>query len=238
MTQHAVLDSLAHRDLRVHTGSAAELGDAVMACLAMPAEFRKLQAHYPIAFRRDLETGKFIALALFGFENGENLFLGDDGWDAAYKPLAQAVQPFLIGQSSSGAAQVHVDLASPRIASGTDQGVRLFDEAGSASPLLDEVAQNLGDLDAAYQASGAFFTALERHDLLEPFTLEVPLGDGSRTSLVGFHMINEDKLRTLAADVLGELQTQGHLLPLFMAVASVGCFSDLIVRKNRRATGG
>jgi hypothetical protein len=214
------------------------LGDAVMACLVMPGEFRRAQTHYPIVFRRDLETGKFTALALFGFENGENLFLTAAGWDAAYKPLAQAVQPFLIGQGASGTAQVHVDLDSPRVAVGGDDGVRLFDEAGNPSPLLEQVSQDLGDLDGAYRASGAFFEALERHGLLEPFTLEVPLDDGALHSLVGFHTINEEKLRTLAGDALGELQTDGHLLPLFMAVASIGRFSDLIARKNARVAGG
>ena len=35
----------------------------------LPIEFRQVQGHFPIVFRRDLETGKVSALALFGFEN-------------------------------------------------------------------------------------------------------------------------------------------------------------------------
>ncbi|WP_333835718.1 SapC family protein [Novosphingobium sp.] len=237
MNQHHVLDSLAHRDLRVRTDAGAELGDAVMACLVMPAEFRQAQAHYPIVFRRDLESGTFSALALFGFDNGENLFLDADRWDAAWKPLAQAVQPFLIGRAEPGgpATQVHVDLASPRLVTDGADGVRLFDAAGHASPYLEDIAQKLGDLDAGYRASTAFFAALERHRLLEPFSLDVPLADGTQHQLVGFHIIDEDRLRALDAAALGELHADGHLLPLFMAVASVGRFGDLIARKNRRA---
>lgn len=235
MTQHTVLDSLNHRYLLVRTDRAAALGDAVMACLVMPAEFRRAQAHYPIVFRRDLESGAMSALALFGFENGENLFLGDGGWDAPWLPLAHAVQPFLIGRTADpqSTPQVHIDLASPRVSE--SEGERLFDDMGNPSPLLEDVAQNLGDLDAAYRASGAFFEALERHELLEPFTLEVPLPDGSRRSLVGFLTINEERLQALPADVLGDLHTSGHLLPLFMAVASIGRFADLIARKATRA---
>ena len=33
----------------------------------------------------------------------------------------------------------------------------------------------MGDLDHGYRQCPAFFAALERHDLLEPFTLDVPL---------------------------------------------------------------
>tara|TARA_R110000787_G_scaffold276027_1_gene384830 strand:+ start:3422 stop:4144 length:723 start_codon:yes stop_codon:yes gene_type:complete len=240
MTQHQILDSLTHRALRVRTDSGAALGDAVMACLLMPAEFRQAQAHFPILFRRDLESGAFSAVALFGFANGENLFLEADQWDATYKPLAQAVQPFLIGRSSNGSRppQVHVDMGSPRLVHEGDEGVPLFDEAGQPSPWLDSIAQRLGDLDAAFQASTDFFATLERHALLEPFTLDVPLVDGTRNSLVGFHVIDEERLRALDAAALDDLHRAGHLMPLFMAVASVAQFNELVARKNRRVAGG
>ena len=240
MSQHQLLDSLNHRDLRVRTDSAAELGDAVMACLLMPVEFRQAQAHFPILFRRDQASGAFSAVALFGFDNGENLFLEDGHWDAAYKPLAQAVQPFLIGRSADGQAggQVHVDMASPRILHGGEDGEALFDAAGKPSPYLDLIAQRLGDLDAAYRASADFFAALVRHDLLEPFTIDVPLIDGSNNSLVGFHIVNEDRLQALDGDALADLHGAGHLMPLFMAVASVAQFSELVARKNRRIAHG
>ena len=95
-----------------------------------------------------------------------------------------------------------------------------------------------GDLDAAFQASTDFFATLERHALLEPFTLDVPLVDGTRNSLVGFHIIDEERLRALDAAALDDLHRAGHLMPLFMAVASVAQFNELVARKNRRVAGG
>ncbi len=239
MSQHVIVDSVTHRDLRVLDAASAALGDNVMAALATPHEFRALQACYPIVFRRDLASGQVSALALFGFENGENLFLQGDRWDAPCKPLAHTVQPFLIGRAEGAddLRQVHVDLDHPRVTQSGDAGVRLFDEDGRASPLLENAAQLLGDLDAAYQASGAFFAAIERYDLLEPFTLEVPLIDGSKHTLVGFLAINEDKLRALDSAALGDLHRDGHLMPLFMAIASVGQFGGLVARRNARISG-
>ena len=236
MSLHALLDSTSHRDLRVLDTAAAALGDAVMTALAMPAEFRQVQAHYPIVFRRDLTSGGFSALALFGFENGENLFLADGRWDAAYRPLAHAVQPFLIG-ADGDALQVHIDLGHPRVAA-DGLGVRLFDDDGQPTPFLEDAAQKLGDLDAAFRSSGDFFAALERLDLLEPFTLEVPLADGSKHSLVGFHIIDEDRLRALGAADIAALHGEGHLLPLFMAMASISQFSALVARRNARLAHG
>ena len=236
MSQHVIVDSVSHRALRVLGHASAALGDNVMAAMALPQEFRQLQASYPIVFRRDLASGQISALALFGFESGENLFLEGEHWDAPCKPLAHAVQPFLIGRGAGNddTAQVHIDLDHPRVALAGANGVRLFDEDGSASPLLENAAQMLGDLDAAYRASSAFFKALERYDLFEPFTLEVPLADGSKHTLVGFLAINEDKVRALSSAELADLHREGHLMPLFMALASVGQFAELVARRNAR----
>ena len=230
MSMHQIVDSATHREQRVLTGHGGALGDGVMACLTVPGEFRRVQAHFPIVFRRDLTSGAFSAWALFGFEEGENLFLAGTDWQANYKPLALAIQPFLIGRGSGG-GQVHIDMAHPRAAAGNG-GVRLFDDLGLPSPYLEAMAERLGDLDQGYQDSPAFFAALERHSLLEPFTLQVPLNDGSNQSLVGFHTLDEGRLMALDGAALAELHGAGHLLPLFMAAASLSQFGALVDRKN------
>lgn len=239
MTQHAVLDKNAHRDLRVRPEAGAELGDNVMAALTVPAEFRQVQGHFPILFRRETGREDFTAMALFGFETGENLFLDGGRWDARYRPWSLAIQPFLVGRPANGdgPGQVHIDLAHPRIAEASE-GVRLFDGDGMATPYLEAAAERLGALDEGYRASGAFFAALAEHELLEPFSLEVTLDDGSKNSLVGFHIIDEARLRALDASALGALHTAGHLLPMFMALASLSQLTELVARKNRRLTGG
>ena len=92
MTSHVTLSSKEHRDIRIRGGASAELGDAVMACITVPSEFRRVQNEFPILFRRDLESGRFSALVLFGFENGENLFLR--GWALGRElPPAGAFDP-------------------------------------------------------------------------------------------------------------------------------------------------
>jgi SapC len=235
MSNHQILNAADHTDLRIHAGASAAFGDNVMACLATPSEFRSVQAHYPIVFRRDISTGAFSPFAMFGFDNGENLFLDDDHWDARYRPMAQAIQPFLIGRAASDTevAQVHIDMDSPRI-SKTGEGMRVFDVDGRPSPFLEMTATRLADLDHGYRQSPDFCTTLECLELLEPFTLEVPLEDGSRHSLVGYHIIAEQRLAGLAGTELGDLQAKGYLLPVFMAVASLSRFGDLVARKNAR----
>lgn len=239
MTNHRVLNLEEHRDLRVRTEPSAEMGDGVMACITVPYEFRQVQRSYPIVFRRDPETDAFSALALFGFTNGENLFLEEGTWDSPYRPIAQSIQPFLVGRPANGQGegQVHVDMDHPRI-SKDDEGIRVFDEDGSNTPYLDDIAQKLGFLHEGYEASTDFYDALKQYELIEPFTLNVDLVDGSQHSLVGFQTIHEEKLQALGAQELGDLHQRGHLMPIFMVLASMVHFGDLIERKNKRVGGG
>lgn len=238
MIKHQILNPADHGTLRVHTEARPELGDGVMACLAVPAEFRRLACEYPILFRYDGEAQRFSALALFGFEPGENLFLESARWSTTCRPLAMAVQPFLVGRpgGGAGASQVHVDLSHPRVST-TGEGVRVFDETGRPTPYLEEVASMLGALDEGYRASGDFFAMLDRYDLLEPFSMDVTLESGAAHRMVGYHLINEDKLRKLEPAVLAEFHATGLLEPLYMALASLGNLAKLVRFKNRRVHG-
>ena len=239
MTRHVVLDSNVHRDVRVRTGVSPEFGDGVMACLTVPTEFRRVQNEFPILFRRDLDRGQFSALALFGFENGENLFVEDGQWTARYRPLALSIQPFLVGRSVvRDEAEVHVDLDHPRIAGAGDEGVRAFDDDGRPTEFLESVIAGLDELDQGYRGLGDFFAALQRYELLEPFALDVELRDGSKHRLVGYHLIDEEKLRALEPGAVAELHSAGYLMPIFMAVASLSNISSLVARKNQRQGHG
>jgi hypothetical protein len=242
MSNHAVLTSETHRELRVRTERGADFGDNLMCCLTVPAEFRQVQNEYPILFRPTPERDGMAAYAMFGFETGENLFLGGGRWDARYRPLAMDIQPFLIGRSAPGAEskQVHIDLDSPRIApdSSQDEGIRVFDDLGRPSPYLEAIADKLGALDAGYEASAGFYDALRRHDLLEPLALDITLDDGSTHRLIGFQVINEDRVQALDGETLEELHRDGHLMPIFMAMASLSNIAALVARKNSRMTHG
>lgn len=235
MTSHQILNPADHGTLRIRPGAGADMGDGVMASLAVPAEFRRLATEYPILFRFDGESRTFSALALFGFEPGENLFVGDGRWDASVRPLAMAVQPFLIGRSrdGEGPAQVHVDMAHPRIA--TDgEGMPVFDEGGKPTPYLESIADMLGALDEGYRAGADFMAALARYDLLEPFSMDVTLDNGASHRMVGYHLVHEERVRNLEPGVLAELHAAGHLEPIYMALASLGNLAKLVRRKSAR----
>ena len=234
MPRHAQVNNIDHRDLRIDTRRSARLGDDVGFAATFPAEFRDLQACYPIVFRKDAR-GALSPIALLGFEEGRNLFLDGERWDAHYLPLAIERQPFLIGRDGD-ALTVHVDLDHARV--GTASGEPLFREHGGNTEYLDRIASVLLTLHNGLERVPAFIDALLALDLLESFALDVELDDGSLNRLAGYYTINEDRLRGLDAAALGELHAAGHLEPIFMAVASISNFRGLIDRMNRSRAGG
>ncbi|MCS0580114.1 SapC family protein [Massilia pinisoli] len=234
MANHAPLNNVDHKNLRVVTTRGAAYGDAVMSALTFPAEFRDLQACYPIVFAQD-GNGSYDALALLGFEQGENLFLGPNGWDAPAIPLTVERQPFMIGRGDE--LSVHIDLDSPRVRDGGIEGEALFLTYGGTSEYLERISSVLRTIHDGLAASRAFVAALVELELIESFVLDVELDDGSQNRLAGFYTINEDRLAQLSADQLASLHAKGYLQAIYMAVASLAQFRALIQRKNRANAG-
>jgi hypothetical protein len=230
MTRHVLLNNVAHKDLRVNTTRAARFGDDVMAVMTFPAEFRSLQAHYPIVFSKSKE-GVFSPLALFGFRDKQNLFLGPDGWDASYVPMMVERQPFFIGKGANGEEVIHVDLDSPRV--GQADGELLFREHGGSSEYLDRVGAILATISQGMVTTQPFVAALLEHNLLESFSLDIKFPDGGEHRFTGFYTVQEERLAKLEAEALGALHARGYLQAIFMIVASLSHFRDLIARASK-----
>ena len=235
MTQHALLSNVEHKDLRVITARGKQYGDDMMYAFTFPAEFRNVQAYYPIVFAK-APDGSFSPLALFGFHQGQNLFLKDGKWDATYLPLMVERQPFLIGNAPNGKV-IHIDLDHPRVSraagEGEGEGQRVFLDHGGSTEYLEHISKVLGFIDESATATPAFVAALLEHDLLESFALDIQFGDGKQHRFVGFHAINEEKLRKLDGAALAKLHERGYLQAMFMAIASLSKFRDLIDRANK-----
>ncbi len=231
MGNTALLNNVDHQDLRIITTRSAALDDNVMFAVSFPAEFRSLQAHYPIVFRKTADATGFQPIALFGFQSGQNLFLDSKGWSASYIPLAVERQPFLIGISGEERL-IHIDMDSPRIS--TVEGERLFRTHGGTTDFLDRISSILLAIDQGLAETPAFIAALLEHELLESFVFDIELVDGSQNRLAGFYTINEERLQALAGAQLEALNRRGYLQAVFMAIASLSNLRLLVERQNRQ----
>jgi len=237
MANLQLLNNVQHKDLRVIIDRSAELGDNVWYAVTFPNEFKSLQRHYPVFFIKNPDDGEFQAVAMFGVEEGENLFLDENGWNASYIPLNIMRQPFLIGfqdQDHGGETRrepvVSIDMDSPRIH--PELGEPVFLEHGGNSEYLENVNSILNVVFVGMRTTKPFFKTLEELDLLESFVLDAQLSDGSEHRLAGFYTINEDVLAELEGPELEMLNKRGYLEAIYMVIASMANLPTLLERKN------
>ena len=239
MPNHQLLDNLSHNDLRVITEHKPEYGDIASYTNVFVSELRDVQAHYPIFFRKNTETGQFETIALFGFAEQENLYLDNDGWHAGYVPLTIQRRPFLIGfqnvnEGGIVAQQtvVHIDMDSPRIS--TTEGEAVFLPQGGQSPFLQQISSVLKTIEEGHQQTKIFIDVLLTNELIEPVNIKVQLDNGSQNELGGLYTVNEEKVAALSGDTLNSLHQQGYLRDIHMILASMSNMTSLIEKKNQR----
>lgn len=243
MPRHELLNNVAHKDLRVVMRFGPEFGDAVAMVPAFPTEFAELQREYPIFFRRDPAGGGWQAVALLGFEQGENLFLQEGRWNAGYLPGAVAKGPFLIGfqeQHVDGESVrepvIHVDMEHPRVTSG--EGEAVFMPQGGNSPYLQHIAGVLRGIRDGVEVGEAMLAAFEAAGLIQPVALDVQLDDTYRVGVKGLHGIDREALATLDAGTLQQLNRAGFLEGAYLVLASLHNVRRLMAEKQRRLQQG
>jgi hypothetical protein len=97
---------------------------------------------------------------------------------------------------------------------------------------LKESISILEAIHHGHEHNKGFVETLLEHDLLEAFTLEVVLNDGSKNQLTGFYTIAEQKLHELEGDTFAMLNKRGYLQAIFMAVASHSRLRPLVEKRN------
>ncbi len=234
MTNHTLLNNVEHKDLKVITEKSDKYGNDIMFSMLYPFEFKHAQTEYPIFFHKDNQSGNFTPLALFGFEQKENLFLHEGEWQASYIPFMVEREPFLIGMhgdNENGNPMIHIDLDSPRVSE--TEGTELFLPHGGNSEYINRISNILKTLHDAKDSTNAFLNTLTELELLEPFNLDISLNNGSNHRLTGFYTLNEDRVSQLPADVLVELNQSGMLMLMYMVIASHANINKLIQKKER-----
>ena len=238
MANHVLLNNIDHHDLKIITDKSDQYGNNTMYSVVYPFEFKELQADYPIFFHKDNSANNYTALALFGFDENENLFLQNEKWQASYVPLMVQREPFLIGQQSQieqgetvNNQVIHLDLDSPRVSK--EHGTDIFLPNGGNSEYISKISSILKAIHDSKISTQLFFDTLKEHDLFEAFNLDIQLKDGTNNRLSGFYTINEDKLRELSGEVLEQLNKSGLLMLIYMVIASHANLNALIQLKDK-----
>jgi len=236
MTKLVMLNPRTHKNLRINPKLTDAHGANERLVPVVLSEFPRLALHYPVVFTKNNETGQFVCVAIFGFEKGENLFWKENTWDAAYKPLNVARQPFFIGREkeddNDGDDNYVICIDSESRSLQADEGELLFDASGKETKYLENMKSVLASLLEGERKTNAFLDKLLALDLLTPLSLDITFANNESQRVEGTYTIDENKLQTLSGDAIAELHSLGYLAPLYSMIISLGQFYPLITRKN------
>lgn len=219
-----------HRALRIRPAP-ADYGFAAAsnAIFVAGGEIGHAARDFAIVF---IEAGKdeqgrseIAPVAVCGVVKDQNLYVENGTWRARYVPAVLRMYPFCVGQVEADRFALGMD-AQSSVLSATE-GEPLFTEAGTPSPLLAKVFEQLKAFDADSQRTRALCGHLRDLGLLQPSRFDATLEGGTTLGVDGFYVVDEKKLGELPdADVL-QLHKSGGLGLVHAHYVSLGHLNKL-----------
>lgn len=235
MANLQIIDPTLHKDLRVAIAYERELGHDMGTIMILPSEILDVQREYAIVFRKHPETGQFLTTALLGFEQQENLFLGDGAkWQAKYIPLAMTKGPFFVGvnkENTENQLVVCINRDDPRV--GQENGELLFNELGKPSAYLDAIRLNLSRLHEGITDIKKMVDAFLAANLIESVNMEIEFNNKKIINFSGAYTINSENLTQLGDEQIRSLNAEGYLALAYFIAGSLGNVRHLIEMKNK-----
>ena len=204
-------------------------------------EFADAAREFPIVFVRagQDDDGKpaIAPIVVLGLVAEENLFVEGASWRAGYMPALLRFYPFCIGRLDDQRFAICFDAAWAGV-SGTE-GERLFTAEGEATPMLEEVRQNLERLDGETQRTRVLCRRLRDLELLREMRFDATLPGGDKLSVDGFLTVDDQRLADLPDAQVLELFRSGALGLVHAHHVSLGAMRKLLeLHLQRRVAAG
>ena len=242
-TQLVLLDRQKHRTTRVRHTTDRKAAAGLNAVFCAAAEFAEACKAFPLLFipgSDQDERGQPVIspVCLLGLEAGENLFVDDGRWTAAYEPAFLRRYPFALVDarqdgSAAEAQAVAVDAGFDGLAEDGD-GDRLFGDDGEPALYLQHVLQFLNDYEAAVRVTRPIGAHLQSLGLLKEMRASGKLTNGEPFAVEGFLVVDEEKLRALPDEVVLSMHRGGLLALVHAHLVSLSNLSRLVERKSAR----
>jgi len=202
------------------------------------SEFAVACRDYPLAFITTDQSKTFLPVAVLGVTGGENLFLRDGQWDGSvYLPAYMRRYPFCMARITLDSVEQADRLICVEKAFVSEEGERMFDDAGLALARWQPIEKLLQEYEADLERSRELCAILADYALLEPFTLQTSLNGSEAVNLGGMYRVEERKLEFLNAAQHKNLIRKGVMGRIYAHLISLENFARLLARKNSAASG-
>lgn len=204
MPQWTVISKRQHAQARYQPRQGYRHAAGQLVTPVLLAELPKLVTQFVLGFMPQQEG--ISAVVLLGVEDGHTLYLAPDGrWLGSYVPASLRGYPFTLLPDDQGQTVLCID--ADHLTADPAQGERLFDEDGQPAEAVARQLEFQRQCAADRRRTQQAAQALQRAGVLEPWTLEVPRGEGEGVQRIdGLLRVNEKALNTLEADTYASLQ--------------------------------
>lgn len=200
-------------------------------------EFVQAQRDFPIVFSSGENP---LPLALMGLNEGVNTFVDDKGkvTEQVYLPAYIRRYPFMLAKLKPDATDLSLMFDPSSGAIGEfEEGERLFDDEGNTTDTTKRILDFCQHFEQSAQRTQAFLTEIKDAGLL--MDGEVALQrEGEEKPFVyrGFKMIDQDKLRDVSDEKLGEWHKNGLLMLIHAHIYSLELMRVIFARQVQQGT--
>ena len=224
----------AHKKKKIKPLKNFEFAGGVNLASIMVHEFSRAASTYPIIFLEDQENDRFRPTVLLGLEQGENLFVTEDGrWKASYIPAIIRRYPFSLAKTDEdGRFTICIDEDSDLV--NDKEGQELFDKKGEPAEVMDRVKKYLGELQMMEAFTEEFCKYMSNLNMFTPLNMKVRLADEIK-SISGAYVINEERLNSLSDEKFLDMREKRYLPVVYSHLASLAQIERLLGFKDQDA---
>jgi len=224
-----------HSDLTISPSpNGFRFASDLLTVMLVATEFYDAGRQFPIIFTI-LPDNSVQPVALLGFEEGENLFVDDEGkWTGRYIPAYFRRYPFITtDESAEGQAVVCFDETYDGF--NLEGGISLF-ENGEATTKTVEIQNFLQGYLQQLKLTRAFGATLLEKGLLREISAQANLVDGRTYGLNGMQVVDEQKLAELSEEEVVQMFKDGSLPLIYAHLLSLRNLQELVERKATQTT--
>ncbi len=206
-----------HRDVRIMPGPDIALGNRLNHVQIGLSETGVAASDYPLVFMKDVDSGSFRLVALFGLRQGSNCFLINDQWQATYLPLAVVGWPFHLGGPDQ---LLCIDEGSDLVS--TDAGSALYTGGGNETAELLRIRSMFEYLRSDVDSANNFTAVLVDLNLLRPIHVTLEFADGESELIEGLYSISPLRLSALEDTTIMDMHRRSLLDKIHIIMNSLG----------------
>lgn len=223
-TNYIPLDKDKHSALKVNLKHDFKFAKDTHLAATTIREFGGIASCMPIVFVKEPSQGTLHTIAMFGFEQGSNLFFKEDKWQAHVMPLSIQRYPFDV-RPDGDKLGVFIDENSDVIG---EEGEAMFTEEGEPTEFLKSRHQMLGDIANSEVATQKFIKELQDANVLDDVQLIIQYASGQKRNVTGLTTINEQRLNELSDEKTLEFKKAGYLGACYAMMLSLGQINRLV----------